>query len=78
MINLPNDQVEVLDALVEKGMSPTRNALVQQIISAFLMDLKSQKPKENPNFLQSALGALAGVFLFGLGVTVLSDIFSGE
>ncbi|MDF1539402.1 MAG: hypothetical protein P1Q69_10930 [Candidatus Thorarchaeota archaeon] len=78
MINLPQNQVDVLDALVDRGMSPTRNALIQQILSAFMMDLKNQQPKQNPNFLESALGALAGAFLFGLGVAILSDIFGGE
>jgi metal-responsive CopG/Arc/MetJ family transcriptional regulator len=78
MINLPKDQVDALDALVKLGMSPTRTALIQQIISAFLSDVRNQRPKQNPNFMESALGALAGVFLFALGAAALDEIFGGE
>ncbi|MFW9888999.1 MAG: hypothetical protein ACFFER_12500 [Candidatus Thorarchaeota archaeon] len=78
MINLPQDQVDALDALVDLGMSPTRTALIQQIISAFLSDLKNQRPKQNPSFMESALGALAGVFLFALGAAALKELFGGD
>jgi metal-responsive CopG/Arc/MetJ family transcriptional regulator len=78
MINLPKEQVDALEALVNLGMSPTRTALIQQIISAFISDIKNQRPKQNPSFMESALGALAGVFLFALGAAALQEIFGGE
>lgn len=78
LVTLPDDQVDILESLVHQGASPSRNALIQQIISAFIADLRNQRPKENPNFLESALGALAGVFLFGLGVVALKEILGGE
>lgn len=78
MINLPQEQVDALDALVRLGMSPTRTALIQQIISAFISDVKNQRPTQNPSFMESALGALAGVFLFALGAAALKELFGGE
>ena len=78
LVTLPDDQVDILERLVHQGASPSRNALIQQIIAAFIADLRNQRPKQNPNFLESALGALAGVFLFGLGVVALKEILGGE
>ena len=75
LVAIPDNQVSILDQLVHQGASPSRNALIQQIITAFIADLRSKRPEQNPKFLQSALGALAGVFLFGLGVAVLNEIF---
>lgn len=78
MINLPQGQVDALDALVKRGMSPTRTAVIQQIISAFLSDIKNRRPETNPSIMESALGALAGAFLFALGAAVFEDLFGGE
>lgn len=75
LVAIPDNQVSILDQLVRKGGSPSRNALIQQIIAAFIADLRSRRPEQNPDFLQSALGALAGIFLFGLGIAVLNEIF---
>jgi hypothetical protein len=78
MINLPQNQVDTLDALVERGLSSTRTALIQQIISAFLSDIKNRRPETHPSIMESALGALAGAFLFALGAAVLKELFGGD
>ncbi|MHA2210290.1 MAG: hypothetical protein ACXACG_14065 [Candidatus Thorarchaeota archaeon] len=78
IITIPDEQDEILKSLVSQGVSPSRNALIQQIIAAFIADLRTKRPKENPKFLESALGALAGAFLFGLGIVALKEIFGGE
>ncbi len=78
LITLPDQNVAVLDALVEQGMASSRNALIQRIISSFISDLREKRPEQNPDFLKSALGALVGGFLFGLGVAVLAEIFGGD
>ena len=78
LVSLPDEQVVVLDSLVQQGVSSSRNALVQQVISAFVSDLRNRRPDQNPRFLQSALGALAGALLFALGVAAISEIFGGE
>ena len=78
LVTLPDNQVAVLDELVQRGVSPSRNALVQQIIAAFISDLREKRPQQNPELLQSALGALVGGFLFGLGIAALAELFGGE
>lgn len=78
IVTLPDEEVEILDTMVDKGMAPSRNALINRVIHAFLTDLRERRPRENPDFLQSALGALAGAFLFGLGIAMLKEIFGGE
>lgn len=78
IVTLPDEEVEILDALANQGMAPSRNALIQQIIHAFITDMRERRPRTNPEYLQSALGALVGAFLFGVGVAVLAEIFGGE
>ena len=78
LVSLPDDQIEILDGLVRQGTSPSRNALIQQIIGAFISDLRARRPNENPNFLKSALGALAGALLFAIGIAALNEILGGE
>jgi metal-responsive CopG/Arc/MetJ family transcriptional regulator len=78
LVTLSDKEIDILDALVEQGKARSRNALVQQIISAFLSDLRAKRPQDNPEMLQSALGSLVGAFLFGIGVAILNDIFGGE
>ena len=78
LVAIPDEQVHVLDELVRLGSSPSRNALIQQIIGAFISDLRDKRPEKNPDLLQSALGALVGGFLFGLGIAALAELFGGE
>ena len=78
LIALPDKDVAVLEALVSQEMAASRNALIQRIVSSFISDLRDRRPEQNPDYLKSALGALAGVFLFGLGIAVLNDIFGGD
>ena len=78
MISLPEDQYDALDALVNLGMASTRAGLIQQIVGAFILDIRQERPKKNPDFLQSALGALAGAFLVAIGIAALQEIFGGN
>ena len=78
LVTLPKYQVDVLEQLVRQGASPSRNALIQQIISAFISDLRDKRPQQNPDMLQSALGALVGGFLFGLGLAAIAELFGGD
>ena len=78
MISLPEEQVDALDALVNLGMASSRAALIQQIVGAFILDIRQERPKQNPSFLQSALGALAAAFLVAIGVAALKEIFGGD
>ncbi len=78
ILSIPDNQVAVLDKMVRQGASPSRNALIQQVITAFLSDLRERRPQQNPSMLHSALGALVGGFLFGLGVAALAKIFEGD
>ncbi len=77
-MTLPDEEAEILDALADQGMASSRNALVQQIIHAFIADIREKRARENPQYMQSALGSLVGAFLFGVGVAVLAEIFGGE
>lgn len=78
LVSLPDDHTKALDEIVRQGASSSRNALIQQIVAAFISDLRNQRPQQNPNLLQSAFGALVGGFLFGLGLAAVAEIFSGD
>ena len=78
LATLPDDQVAILDELVRRGESPSRNALIQRIIAAFISDLRNKRPNKNPKLLESAFGALVGGFLFGLGIAAFAEIFGGD
>lgn len=78
IVTLPDEEVEILNALADQGLAHSRNALIQQIIHAFITDIREHRPRDNPRYMQSALGALVGAFLFGVGIAVLAEIFGGE
>ena len=78
LVSLPNEQVRILDELVNQGYSPSRNALVQRIVAAFIADLRDKRPQKKPELLESAFGALVGGFLFALGVAAFQELFGGE
>ncbi len=71
ILNMRSDYVQQLDELVNVGVAPSRNALVERIIGGFLSDLKEQRHTEN-----SALGSLVGFIILLLGIGLVRDIFS--
>ena len=73
IVTLRDDYVEALDAMVEKGVSPSRNALIQRIVAGFLMDVKAERKSQD-----SALGALAGFALLMVGIGVVASILGEE
>ncbi len=73
IVTLREDYVEALDAMVEKGVSPSRNALIQRIVAGFLSDVQGERKSQD-----SALGALAGFALLMVGVGVVASILGDE
>jgi len=78
LVSLPQHQIDILDELARQGAFSSRNALIQQIVAAFISDLRDKRTNENPAMLQSALGALVGGILFGLGLAVVAKLFGGD
>ena len=70
IITLPEENVQVLDGLVQHGIAPSRNALIEKIIAGFLSDVKEKRQAKN-----SALGNLVGFILLLLGLGVIASIF---
>ena len=73
IVTLREDYVEALDAMVENGVSPSRNALIQRIVAGFLSDVQKERQSQD-----SAMGALAGFALLMVGVGVLASILGDE
>jgi metal-responsive CopG/Arc/MetJ family transcriptional regulator len=70
IITLPEENVQALDGLVQHGIAPSRNALIEKIIAGFLSDVKERRQAKN-----SALGNLVGFILLLLGLGVIASIF---
>jgi hypothetical protein len=70
ILNLRSDYVQQLDGLVDSGIAPSRNALIERIIAGFLSDLRTGRKTEN-----SALGSLIGFILLVLGLGIVASIF---
>ena len=73
IVTLPDDYVKALDIMVEKGVSTSRNALIQRIVAGFLSDVKEERRSQD-----SALGALAGFALLMVGIGVIATILGEE
>ena len=71
ILNMRSDYVQQLDELVNVGVAPSRNALVERIVGGFLSDLKAQRQTED-----SALGSLVGFIVLLLGIGLVKEIFS--
>ena len=70
IITLPEENVQALDGLVQHGVAPSRNALIEKIIAGFLSDVKEKRQAKD-----SALGNLVGFILLLLGLGVIASIF---
>ena len=73
LITLPVEYIEQLDGLVEYGVAPSRNAMVEKIIASFLSDLQNKRQTSD-----SALGNLIGFILLLVGVRIIASLFKGE
>jgi len=73
ILNLRSDQADKLDKLVQLGVAPSRNALVENIIGGFLSDLKDQRQTKD-----SALGNLIGFILLLIGIGLIASLFSDK
>lgn len=73
IVTLREDYVKALDKMVDKGVAPSRNALIQRIVAGFLSDVQGERKSQD-----SALGALAGFVLLMVGVGVIASILGDE
>ena len=70
ILNMRSDYVQQLDNLVDAGVAPSRNALIERIIGGFLSDVKERRQSEN-----SALGSLVGFIILLVGIRLIGEIF---
>ena len=70
IVTLRDDYVQALDAMVNSGVAPSRNSLIQRIVAGFLTDVKEKRQSQN-----SALGNLVGFVLLMVGIGILAEIF---
>lgn len=73
IVTLRDDYVEALDAMVNSGVAPSRNALIQRIVAGFITDVKEQR-----NTQDSALGNLVGFVLLMVGIGIIASILGEE
>ena len=71
LLSIRKEYVDALDALVARGVAPSRSALVDKIIGGFLSDLRARRQAE------TALGNLVGFVLLLLGVAAIAEILGG-
>ncbi|NHJ15184.1 MAG: hypothetical protein EAX95_15995 [Candidatus Thorarchaeota archaeon] len=81
LVTLPEEHVRVIDGLVRSGAAPTRSALIQQIIGAFVAETnkmrKTPQVYSEPQTIENALEALIAYFLYSLGKAVIDGLFEG-
>ena len=80
LITMPNHQLRVIDGLVSRGVAPTRSALLQQIIGAFVSEANRMRnvtptPYSQPQTIGNALEALIAYFLYSLGKVAIDEVF---
>ena len=73
IVTLREDYVQALDAMVDSGVAPSRNALIQRIVAGFITDVKERRQNKD-----SALGNLVGFVLLMVGIGLLASIFGEE
>lgn len=81
LVTLPENHLQVIDGLVARGAAPTRSALLQQIIGAFVAEANKmrQTPKvyNEPQTIDNAVDALIAYFLYSLGKAAIDGLFEG-
>ncbi|MFW9887477.1 MAG: hypothetical protein ACFFER_04805 [Candidatus Thorarchaeota archaeon] len=79
MITLPENHVKVLDGLVRRGAAPSRSALLQQIVGAFVADTNKMRTTPSvytePQTIENAFEALIAYFIHTLGKAVIDALF---
>jgi len=86
LVTVPQEQLRVIDGLVAQGIAPTRSALVQQIVGAFvteasrrsrLMPQSSTQSVPQSQTIGNAVEALIAYFLYSLGRAAIDELFRG-
>jgi len=79
LITLPEDHLQVIDGLVAKGAAPTRSALLQQIVGAFIAEANKMRQTptvySEPQTIENAFEALIAYFLYSLGKAAIDALF---
>ncbi len=83
LITVPEDQLRIIDGLVAWGAAPSRSALIQQIIGAFVtqvsrMKHSSSRMYEKPMKIENAVEALIAYFLYVLGKAAIDALFGSD
>lgn len=76
MVTVLEDQLRIIDGLVHWGVAPTRSALFQQIMNAFVS--QTRRMIGTGAMSEPASGALEGLityFLYSLEESVIADLF---
>ncbi len=81
LVTLPKSQVDVIDGLVRQRAAPSRSALLQQIIGAFVAETNKMRkvPQvySQPQTIDNAFEALISYFLYSLGKVAIDALFEG-
>lgn len=81
LVTLPEEHLRVIDGLVAQRAAPTRSALLQQIIGAFVAQANKMRmvPQvySQPQRIENALEALIAYFLYSLGKAAIDSLFEG-
>lgn len=79
MVTIPEEQLRIIDGLVLKGAVPTRSALFQQIMNAFVSETRKMIGNiEQPQSVNGALEGLIMYLLCSLDESVITDLFGVE
>ena len=81
LITLPEEHLRVIDGLVAQRAAPTRSALLQQIVGAFVAEANKMRkvPQvyNQPQTIENAFEALIAYFLYSLGKAAIDSLFEG-
>jgi metal-responsive CopG/Arc/MetJ family transcriptional regulator len=76
MVTVPEDQLRIIDGLVLQGAAPTRSALFQQIMNAFVSETRRMiGTGATPRPVNSALEGLIAYILYSLEESVIVNLF---
>ena len=76
MVTVPEDQLRIIDGLILQGVAPTRSALFQQIMNAFVSETRRMiGTGVMPQAVSGALEGLIAYLLYSLEKSVIADLF---
>ncbi len=75
--------MRIIDGLVARGAAPSRSALIQQIIGAFVTEVNRMKNSSSqlyaqPQTIGNAVEALIAYFLYVLGKAAIDALFGSD